>query len=203
MYPYNNLNVFRGLTKMFRVLATRGASAFRGATLQVTWCIISVRSTNEEALKHCQPCKPCRCGQARLPPLSGWCPPNKSQILNLTPGFSSRPLFELVLEFLFCKASLTFPVQVHCLFRQSRHWRLGAQEGLCCNTIIDRAYFTLIWWDEFLVTFNFACHQGMGDLCAMDLVPEPPIVAAALRACRRVNDYSLTTRCALCAKGFP
>ena len=37
MYPYNNLNVFRGLTKMFRVLATRGASAFRGATLQVTW----------------------------------------------------------------------------------------------------------------------------------------------------------------------
>jgi hypothetical protein len=28
----------------------------------------------------------------------------------------------------------------------------------------------------------------------MDLVPEPTIVAAALRACRRVNDYSLTTR---------
>ena len=36
--------------------------------------------------------------------------------------------------------------------------------------------------------------QGMGDLCAMDLVPEPAVVAAALRACRRVNDYSLTTR---------
>ena len=34
----------------------------------------------------------------------------------------------------------------------------------------------------------------MADLCAMDLVPEPPIVAAALRACRRGNDYSLTTR---------
>ena len=28
----------------------------------------------------------------------------------------------------------------------------------------------------------------------MDLVPEPTIVAAALRACRRVNDYALTTR---------
>jgi cytochrome c oxidase subunit 5a len=26
------------------------------------------------------------------------------------------------------------------------------------------------------------------------MVPEPTIVAAALRACRRVNDYSLTTR---------
>jgi len=36
--------------------------------------------------------------------------------------------------------------------------------------------------------------KGMADLCAMDLVPEPVIVAAALRACRRVNDYSLTTR---------
>ena len=34
----------------------------------------------------------------------------------------------------------------------------------------------------------------MSDLFAMDLVPEPSIVAAALRACRRVNDYSLTTR---------
>lgn len=36
--------------------------------------------------------------------------------------------------------------------------------------------------------------QGMSDLVCMDLVPEPTIVAAALRACRRVNDYSLTTR---------
>ena len=34
----------------------------------------------------------------------------------------------------------------------------------------------------------------MGDLAGMDLVPEPTIVAAALRACRRLNDYSLTTR---------
>merc|ERR1712024_46412 len=36
--------------------------------------------------------------------------------------------------------------------------------------------------------------KGMADLGAMDLVPEPTIVAAALRACRRVNDYALTTR---------
>ena len=36
--------------------------------------------------------------------------------------------------------------------------------------------------------------QGMADLVAMDLVPEPTILAAALRACRRVNDFSLTTR---------
>ena len=28
----------------------------------------------------------------------------------------------------------------------------------------------------------------------MDLIPEPTIVVAALKACRRVNDYSLTTR---------
>merc|ERR1719500_1350215 len=36
--------------------------------------------------------------------------------------------------------------------------------------------------------------KGMGDLAAMDLVPDPQVVAAALRACRRVNDFSLTTR---------
>ena len=36
--------------------------------------------------------------------------------------------------------------------------------------------------------------KGMHDLTGLDLVPEPKIVAAALRACRRVNDYSLTTR---------
>merc|ERR1719495_938058 len=36
--------------------------------------------------------------------------------------------------------------------------------------------------------------KGMTDLYYMDLVPDPAIVAAALRACRRVNDYSLTTR---------
>jgi len=36
--------------------------------------------------------------------------------------------------------------------------------------------------------------KGMSDLVSMDLVPDPTIVAAALRACRRLNDISLTTR---------
>ena len=36
--------------------------------------------------------------------------------------------------------------------------------------------------------------KAMHDLTGMDLVPEPKIVAAALRACRRINDYALTTR---------
>ena len=36
--------------------------------------------------------------------------------------------------------------------------------------------------------------KAFGDLAGMDLVPDPAIVAAALKACRRVNDYSLTTR---------
>jgi len=36
--------------------------------------------------------------------------------------------------------------------------------------------------------------KAMHDLTGMDLVPEPKLVAAALRACRRVNDYALTTR---------
>jgi len=36
--------------------------------------------------------------------------------------------------------------------------------------------------------------KGMNDLIGMDLVPEPKIISAALKACRRVNDYALTTR---------
>ena len=36
--------------------------------------------------------------------------------------------------------------------------------------------------------------KAMTDLAGMDLVPEPAIVAAALRACRRLNDYALATR---------
>lgn len=34
----------------------------------------------------------------------------------------------------------------------------------------------------------------MNDLCGMDLVPEPKIINAALKACRRVNDYALAVR---------
>ena len=34
----------------------------------------------------------------------------------------------------------------------------------------------------------------MNDLSGMDLVPEPKIIIAALRACRRINDYALAVR---------
>jgi cytochrome c oxidase subunit 5a len=34
----------------------------------------------------------------------------------------------------------------------------------------------------------------MNDLSGMDLVPEPKIISAALKACRRVNDYALAVR---------
>ncbi|EFA12825.1 cytochrome c oxidase subunit 5A, mitochondrial [Tribolium castaneum] len=36
--------------------------------------------------------------------------------------------------------------------------------------------------------------QGINDLCGHDLVPEPKILIAALKACRRVNDYALAVR---------
>jgi cytochrome c oxidase subunit 5a len=36
--------------------------------------------------------------------------------------------------------------------------------------------------------------QGINDLCGHDLVPEPKILTAALKACRRVNDYALAVR---------
>lgn len=36
--------------------------------------------------------------------------------------------------------------------------------------------------------------KGMNDLCGMDLIPEPRIIIAAMKACRRVNDYALAVR---------
>uniref|UniRef100_A0A224XN39 Cytochrome c oxidase subunit 5A, mitochondrial n=1 Tax=Panstrongylus lignarius TaxID=156445 RepID=A0A224XN39_9HEMI len=36
--------------------------------------------------------------------------------------------------------------------------------------------------------------KGMNDIYGMDLVPEPKIIIAALRACRRINDYALAIR---------
>jgi len=36
--------------------------------------------------------------------------------------------------------------------------------------------------------------KGMNNLIGMDLVPDPKIISAALKACRRINDYALTTR---------
>nr|ALI58372.1 cytochrome c oxidase subunit Va [Cerebratulus lacteus] len=36
--------------------------------------------------------------------------------------------------------------------------------------------------------------KGINDLQGYDLVPEPRIISACLRACRRVNDYALAVR---------
>lgn len=36
--------------------------------------------------------------------------------------------------------------------------------------------------------------KAMNDLAGMDLVPEPKIINAALRACRRVSDFALAVR---------
>jgi len=36
--------------------------------------------------------------------------------------------------------------------------------------------------------------KGIQNLHGMDLVPDPKIIIAALKACRKVNDYALTTR---------
>uniref|UniRef100_A0A0K8TTZ3 Cytochrome c oxidase subunit 5A, mitochondrial n=1 Tax=Tabanus bromius TaxID=304241 RepID=A0A0K8TTZ3_TABBR len=36
--------------------------------------------------------------------------------------------------------------------------------------------------------------KGMNDILGMDLVPDPKIIAAGLKACRRVNDYALAVR---------
>lgn len=36
--------------------------------------------------------------------------------------------------------------------------------------------------------------KGLTDLQGMDMVPEPKIIIAALKACRRLNDYALCVR---------
>lgn len=41
---------------------------------------------------------------------------------------------------------------------------------------------------------GWEARKAMNDLLGMDLVPEPPIVIAALKACRRLNDYALAIR---------
>lgn len=41
---------------------------------------------------------------------------------------------------------------------------------------------------------GWEARKAMNELLGMDLVPEPKIIAAGLRACRRVNDYALAIR---------
>lgn len=36
--------------------------------------------------------------------------------------------------------------------------------------------------------------KAMNDLTGMDLIPEPKIIIAAMKACRRVNDYAIAVR---------
>lgn len=53
---------------------------------------------------------------------------------------------------------------------------------------------------KFLDFFNrtdldgWLVRKGMADLQGSDVIPEPKIIAAALRACRRINDYALAVR---------
>ncbi|OUC49366.1 cytochrome c oxidase subunit Va [Trichinella nativa] len=42
--------------------------------------------------------------------------------------------------------------------------------------------------------FQMSFYLGLYELHCHDIVPEPTVAAAALRACRRVNDYALAVR---------
>ncbi|XP_020282552.1 cytochrome c oxidase subunit 5A, mitochondrial [Pseudomyrmex gracilis] len=41
---------------------------------------------------------------------------------------------------------------------------------------------------------HWEIRKAMNDLAGMDLVPEPKIIIAALKACRRLNDFALAVR---------
>eukprot|EP00043_Microstomoeca_roanoka_P000065 m.26514 g.26514 ORF g.26514 m.26514 type:complete len:136 (+) comp10058_c0_seq1:274-681(+) len=52
-------------------------------------------------------------------------------------------------------------------------------------------------WKAYFADANLdehAIRRGLNDLFAHDLIPEPEILAEALRACRRVNDFSTSVR---------
>ena len=42
--------------------------------------------------------------------------------------------------------------------------------------------------------FPYTTSSDLNDLQGYDMVPEPRIVSAAMRACRRINDYALAVR---------
>ncbi|KYM93207.1 Cytochrome c oxidase subunit 5A, mitochondrial [Atta colombica] len=52
---------------------------------------------------------------------------------------------------------------------------------------------------------HWEIRKAMNDLAGMDLVPEPKIICAALKACRRLNDFALAVRFIECIrdKGGP
>ncbi len=61
---------------------------------------------------------------------------------------------------------------------------------------IRKVYFSFLIFNlkiELIIIW-YLIEQGMNNLIGMDLVPDPKIISAALKACRRVNDYALTTR---------
>ena len=41
---------------------------------------------------------------------------------------------------------------------------------------------------------GWECRKAMNDILGADLVPEPKIINAGLKACRRINDYALAIR---------
>lgn len=41
---------------------------------------------------------------------------------------------------------------------------------------------------------GWECRKAMNDILGADLVPDPKIINAALKACRRINDYALAIR---------
>ncbi|XP_058460730.1 cytochrome c oxidase subunit 5A, mitochondrial [Malaya genurostris] len=41
---------------------------------------------------------------------------------------------------------------------------------------------------------HWEARKAMNDLLGMDLIPEPKIIIAGLKACRRLNDYALAIR---------
>merc|ERR1712117_860233 len=78
-----------------------------------------------------------------------------------------------------------------CPRRSSRSWRRGTSSAAGPASCDPRSWGM---HPNLPDIDGWEIRKAYQELVDEDLVPDPTIVAAALRACRRVNDYSLTTR---------
>ena len=61
----------------------------------------------------------------------------------------------------------------------------------CCILTLYDNYFVHYFREDI---DDWELRKGLNMLHGHDLVPEPKIISAALKACRRLNDYAMTVR---------
>ncbi|OAF68351.1 Cytochrome c oxidase subunit 5A, mitochondrial [Intoshia linei] len=74
--------------------------------------------------------------------------------------------------------------------KQSETWLMGDEE-------IEKTYVNFFNNEKHDV---WDVRQGINDFACLDEIPTPPIIISVLRACRRINEYSMTIRYLECVQ---